>query len=182
MRLGSLGFLLAAFMLAAGAVQAAEPPPQAVAARRQIVLVNDAGSAVERFHIAPAGQDSEDVLGESILAPGERVTINLESGVCRYDLGAWFLNGGHTVRLSFDVCANPEVHLAALLREDALMSTPSGTGAAPPNAAPEPSYGILAMPDEVAAEPPQAPTAAAPPRLDRGIPICPGDVRCKKKK
>ena len=53
-------------------------------------LTNSTNSTLERFYTSPVGVDAweEDVLGQDVLEPGERVEITIADGrsVCDYDM------------------------------------------------------------------------------------------------
>ena len=173
-----------AVLLAAGTASAAP-----LTAGHSLTIVNDTGQAVEFIYvITPQGGWPEDLLGEDILLAGATYRFQSDQPACRYDVKVVFADGFAVERPDFDICAQPEIHLAALLAADAPPveslnwdggpgSSLSGDGGAMP-APPEPSYAISVEPGEV--EPDAQMAVPAP--IDRGVPICPGDVRCKKKK
>lgn len=160
----AFALILTAAVLAAPAV-ALEPPLE-----RDFTVVNDTAQEVEFLYlITPTGGWPEDLLGQDVLAAGAELDLTLEGDACRYDLKAVFKGGAEIVRYDFDVCARPEIRLGAELAAE--MAAGAGAGSPPPPA-PTP-VGEPQSLDE-----PAPPRAQAP---GRGLPICPGDPRCKKK-
>ena len=100
----TLGLALAASL---GILGAAAP---ASAADRRIELINDTNVALVTFNASNVTRRSweEDILGQRVLPPGERVVVNINdgSGSCRFDLRAIFSDKDVVVRRDFNVCTN----------------------------------------------------------------------------
>ena len=159
-------------VMLAGAAMAAP-----LTAGASLTIVNDTGQAVEFLYIiTPQGGWPEDLLEEDVLAAGATYRFQGAQPACIYDVKAVFADGTAVERPAFDICATPQVSLAALLGEDALAGKADGAEAPPPPA-PPPPYAISVEPGAIEA----APSPAPRPAINRGVPICPGDVRCKKK-
>lgn len=118
-------------------------------------IVNDTDQAVQRlyFHPADARGAGEDVLGDAVLPPGRWTEAPVDRARgCRYALTAE-LSGGATVRgRGIDVCATRAWRLTQGERGRRV-------GGARPSG------------DVMSAQP-----------MSRGLPVCPGDPRCKRKK
>jgi ABC-type glycerol-3-phosphate transport system substrate-binding protein len=99
--------LLAASLiaLAAGAGLAAAP---AEAADRRVQLVNASSTTVVSFHASNAKRSSweEDILGNDVLEPGQRVTVNIDdgTGACVFDFLSVLQGGQRIERRGINVC------------------------------------------------------------------------------
>src|SRR5690349_16057822 len=64
---------------------------------RRIWLVNDSGRTIEKFHASNINRRGweEDILGDRVLRPGQRIRINLDdrSGQCMFDFLTVMANG-----------------------------------------------------------------------------------------
>ena len=80
----------------------------AVAANRQVNIVNATANTMVRFYATAGGtaDAQEDVLGDRILKPGQSVRIDVDdgSGACLYDFRAEFDDGSKRARRKIDVC------------------------------------------------------------------------------
>jgi len=80
----------------------------ALAANRQVTIVNGTTNSMVRFYAANSGRSDgqEDVLGDRILKPGQSVRVDIDdgSGACVYDFRAEFDNGETLARPKIDVC------------------------------------------------------------------------------
>ena len=60
------------------------------------------------FYASNVGENDwqEDILGRSVLEPGESVDVRIDdgSGYCRYDLKAVFTGGRYATRYGLNVC------------------------------------------------------------------------------
>lgn len=157
-------------------------------ARHTLKLINDSPVRLQEFWIATTTGESEDALGAAVVPAGESLTLDLDPAACRYDFVAVFADGRRPGRYNYDACANPEVRLGALLGED-LLNAPSGGGPVDPGAAVAVEAAGSAMPPPppppppmpAAAMPPSPAAGATAPAPGRGVPICPGDARCKRR-
>lgn len=147
----ALGLALLLALIDSGAASARD------GVRHTLKLINDSPVRLQEFWIATTTGESEDALGEAVVPAGESLTLDLDPVACRYDFVAVFADGRRPGRYNYDACANPEVRLGALL---------DGAG-------PEPAGSAL--------PPPEPSTSASPPAPGRGVPICPGDARCKRR-
>jgi hypothetical protein len=72
----------AALVLSVGASHAADD--------LVFTLINKTSGTLERFYTSPTGVDNweDDVFGDDVLAPGERMTITIADGrrTCKYDM------------------------------------------------------------------------------------------------
>ena len=80
----------------------------ALAANRQVNIVNATDSTMVRFYASNAGRDDweEDVLGDRVLKPGQSVRIDIDdgSGACLFDFRADFDDGEKLTRTKINVC------------------------------------------------------------------------------
>jgi hypothetical protein len=166
------GLLAAAFAPAAGA-----GPPE------RFEILNDTRQPVEGLYFqSPAEGDwQEDLLGDEILPAGgwTEAPLNPAHG-CRYDLRAVLADGAMVVAYNVDVCLKPRFKLS----KGHLTRQRTGNRAADPEPGMAPGgYAIQATADETGEPSPSMEAGgAAPPPISRGLPICPGDPRCKRKK
>jgi hypothetical protein len=84
-------------------------PGLAQALDRHIALVNHTSHTVTSFYatsVEEAGCE-EDILGNEVLRPGQRLTIDFTDGrgSCRYDFKAVLDNGASLIRRNVDVCS-----------------------------------------------------------------------------
>lgn len=75
---------------------------------RRVRIINETNHTIVRFYASNVSQGSweEDILGRSVLRPGQSVTINIDdgSGYCLYDFKAVFDDGDELTRSRIDVC------------------------------------------------------------------------------
>lgn len=80
----------------------------AIAANRQVNVVNATNNTMVRFFASNSGgaAAADDVLGDTILKPGQSVRIEVDdgSGACLYDFRAEFDDGSKRSRGKVDVC------------------------------------------------------------------------------
>jgi hypothetical protein len=100
--------LQAAALAATIAVPSLLASGQAFAFDRHIVLINHSHQTITEFHASNVGSDSweEDILGDSVVRPGQRVRINLDdhTGYCRFDFKTVTESGSAVVRRGVNVC------------------------------------------------------------------------------
>ena len=93
-------------MLAAAGVSLAT---SAHAADRHVRIINATEHTMVRFYASNIDADDwqEDILGDSVVRPGDDVNINIDdgSGHCRFDFRAVFDDGEATVKHNIDVCS-----------------------------------------------------------------------------
>lgn len=120
LRLRALG--LAAGPLAAALVLTALPvdlPPFAANAVAQgqrapeIVVQNRTRATLQNLFLVALSETSwgEDRLGADTVSAGNRYTVTLEAGQCRYDMRAVYANGGEETRFDINLCRNREIVL-----------------------------------------------------------------------
>lgn len=151
-RIGILVGLGAAAVLMAGCASLA-----ALAGPRVFEILNDTDKTAERlyFHASGAGGGQEDLLGQSVLRPGRWTEAPLTRAQgCRYDLRAVMADGATIRARNIDVCATRGFRLSQGERERPRVGGARG--------------GVV--------------VGAGEPPMSRGLPICPGDPRCKRKK
>lgn len=75
---------------------------------RRVTVINDTSYTIVRLYGSNVGEDSwqEDVLGDDVLSPGAKVTVNFDDGTCycNFDLKAEFNDDTETIRRQFNVC------------------------------------------------------------------------------
>lgn len=103
----------AALLAAFGAAIAVTGPAQAKCSdgkNRRVTIINDTSYTIVRLYGSNVGEKSwqEDVLGDSVIKPGGRVTVNFDDGTCycQFDLKAEFNDDTETVRNGFNVCTS----------------------------------------------------------------------------
>jgi hypothetical protein len=91
--------VLAASLLGASAASAED---------RRVRIINETSHTIVRFYASNVGRNSweEDILGRSVLRPGESVVVNVDdgSGYCLFDFKAVFDDGDELTRSRVDVC------------------------------------------------------------------------------
>ena len=96
-----LGVTLLALTFGAGVSAQAEED-------RRVRIINETKHTMMRFYASNVGQTSweEDILGQSTLAPGSSVVINIDdgSGYCLYDFKGVFDDGEEVIQNRIDVC------------------------------------------------------------------------------
>ncbi len=96
------------FAAIAVAVLSSMTAAPALAANRQVTLVNATASTMVRFYAANAsgGAWEDDILGDRILKPGQSVRIDVDdgSGACVYNFRAEFDDGSKLDRPKIDAC------------------------------------------------------------------------------
>jgi hypothetical protein len=96
-----LGVTLLALTVGAGVSAQAEED-------RRVRIINETKHTMMRFYASNVGQTSweEDILGQSTLAPGSSVVINIDdgSGYCLYDFKGVFDDGDEVIQNRIDVC------------------------------------------------------------------------------
>ena len=75
---------------------------------RHVRIINETSHTMMRFYASNAGKSSweEDILGESTLAPGASVVINIDDGTgyCLYDFKGVFDDKDEVIKSRIDVC------------------------------------------------------------------------------
>jgi hypothetical protein len=75
---------------------------------RRVRIHNQTGWTMTHFYASDSRIDDwqEDMLGSSVLAAGNSVTMNIDdgSGACLYDFKARFTNGQELTRFNVNVC------------------------------------------------------------------------------
>lgn len=101
-RLLSTGILFATIMLGLLA------PDAALAQDRRVRIVNASSVTVNSFYASNTQRSSweEDILGNSVLAPGQSVMVNINdgSGACMFDFRAVLANGRKVESYGMNVC------------------------------------------------------------------------------
>lgn len=166
-----LGLLGAAATTLSGVAPAQAWPWERPA--RLFEIHNDTAHTVRWLSFRPVtdpGPD-EDLLVDAELPPQRWVEAPLKAdGGCLYQLRAR-LPAGRSVRaVDINVCTTRRFKLS-----DGEMQRPRVGGPAPAAAPPGASV-------EPAGPPPAPDYSAGPVPLSRGLPICPGDPRCKKRR
>ena len=96
---------LTAILGAAGCLAAGH---SAQAQDRRIWLVNQSSRTIEKFHASNINRRGweEDILGNKVLRPGQRIRINLDdrSGQYRFDFLTVMTNGTKIEKRGVDVC------------------------------------------------------------------------------
>ncbi len=96
-----LGVAAVTLSLAIGVVAQAEDD-------RHVRIINETSRTMMRFYASNAGESSweEDILGESTLAPGASVVINIDDGTgyCLYDFKGVFDDKDEVIKSRIDVC------------------------------------------------------------------------------
>jgi hypothetical protein len=86
----------------------------AIAMQRQIVIVNDTQSALERFFANDVGQSEwgGDRLDRETVHPGGSIEINFddESGYCMFDFRGEFADGDVVEKYRVDICQLVRFH------------------------------------------------------------------------
>lgn len=92
--------LAAAWLVGAAGAHAAED--------RHVKIINETDHTMVRFYASNVAAKSweEDILGQSVLKPGEDVRINIDdgSGHCLYDFRAVFDDGQSLEKHNVNVC------------------------------------------------------------------------------
>ena len=173
----------AAAMVAGSAMAAAPaaPPTPPPAEARPYLVRNDGPAAVEelRLRLDPDGAWSEDLLDGAPIEAGQDLSLPLTTtSPCVFGLQLKIAGRAELLEREVDACRNPQFRLSWALG----LPGPGRAGGPalppPPSPSPSPSYGVEYYPESEASDP----VVGAAPDLDRGVPICPGDARCKKKK
>jgi hypothetical protein len=167
--------LLALALLAPAAAAATAEP-------RVLSIDNTTAQAADAIYLSSVAgaEDRGDLLEDQVLPPGRYAQIELEAGACVYDLDVEFVDNAELRLRNYDACAHPVVDLAAeMSRQRPRPAAPRGR---PPRRASGTvsSYAMEVTADE-AGEAGEVQAMDAPAPISRGIPICPGDVRCRKK-
>jgi hypothetical protein len=75
---------------------------------RRVRIINETTHTMMRFYASNIGRSDweEDILGQSTLAPGNSVVINIDdgSGYCLYDFKGVFDDGEEVIKNRIDVC------------------------------------------------------------------------------
>ncbi len=83
-------------------------PPCRDGKNRRVRMVNATSYTIERMYGSNVGARSwqEDVLGESVLRPGNSVVVNWDDGscYCEFDFRAVFTDGDKAEKRGVDVC------------------------------------------------------------------------------
>lgn len=121
-------------------------------------ILNDTQVRVERLYLRSPGDSSwrDDLLGQSYLPAGGWTEAPVDrAGGCARELRAVMSDGATYLARGIDVCKTSQFRLSQGERERPRVGG-ARTGAVVVGAAPQP--------------------------MSRGLPICPGDPRCKRKK
>ena len=83
------------------------------AADRHVTIINNTGQTISRFYGSNAGTDSweEDILGSSVLPPGDSTRINFDDGTgyCTFDFKAVLSDGTPIIETGVNVCTTSTV-------------------------------------------------------------------------
>jgi len=94
-------------VLTAIAVTATAASP-VFAADRRVKILNNTGYTIVKFYGSNKGSKSweEDILGSSVLGPGEaiRIDFNDGTGYCKFDFKAVFNDGDEVVSKNINIC------------------------------------------------------------------------------
>jgi hypothetical protein len=75
---------------------------------RHVRVINDTQHTMEHFYASNINRNSweEDILGSSVLGPGESANINIDdgTGACEFDFKAVFRDGDALIRKDVNVC------------------------------------------------------------------------------
>jgi len=97
-----------ASLLFAAIVLASLIPDAASAQDRRVRIINASNVTVNSFFASNASRRSweEDILGSSVLAPGQSVMVNINdgSGACMFDFRAVLANGRKVESYGMNVC------------------------------------------------------------------------------
>ena len=100
--------LKAGLALAVMIATTALTPGMASAEDRRVRIINETNHIIVRFYASNVNATSweEDILGDSVLKPGQSVVVNIDdgSGYCQYDFKAVFDDGDALERKQIDVC------------------------------------------------------------------------------
>lgn len=100
--------LLSASLLLATIMFSALVPDTASAQDRRVRIINAGNITVNSFYASNAQRKSweEDILGNSVLAPGQSVMININdgSGACMFDFRAVLADGRKIEQYGMNVC------------------------------------------------------------------------------
>ena len=100
--------LLSAGLLFATIVFGLLAPDTASAQDRRVRIVNASNATVNSFYASNANRKSweEDILGNSVLAPGQSVMVNINdgTGACIFDFRAVLANGRKVESYGMNVC------------------------------------------------------------------------------
>ena len=98
----SVSLLLVALALSASA------PDTASAQDRRVRIINASSVTVNSFYASNTNRQSweEDILGNSVLAPGQSVMVNINdgTGACMFDFRAVLANGRKVESYGMNVC------------------------------------------------------------------------------
>lgn len=171
---------IALLVLGGAAIPAAAAPPSA-APGGELLVMNDGIWPVTGVRLRPAGEVDHaawtgDLLeGEPVpVGEGRRIDLSALGLGCEVELEVTVEGRAGPVAGQQSVCADPRFWMGFALGLDA-----PGTGA------PTSGYEIQAWePDEEVMmwDSPAAGPIEFDPDPNRGLPVCPGDPRCKKKK
>lgn len=176
--------LTALVAMASLAGPAAASPENHAAANpgAELLVMNDGIRPVTALRLRPAGDVDHaawtgDLLeGEPIpVGEGRRIDLSRLGLGCEITLELRVQDRAGVVEGEQAVCDDPRFWMGFALGLDE-----PGMGGSRPG-----SYAVVVGDDEPAAEAPMSspvPAAGPPLDLNRGLPVCPGDPRCKKKK
>ncbi|MBV9995507.1 MAG: hypothetical protein JO127_09855 [Caulobacteraceae bacterium] len=101
--LTAAGFASATILLAGPARAGSEDSED-----RRVRIINETRHTMVHFYASNVSENSwqEDILGRSVLRPGEDVMVNVDDGTghCEYDFKAVFDNGKSLIRYRVNVC------------------------------------------------------------------------------
>ena len=100
--------MLSASQLLAAIGFASLLPDAASAQDRRVRIINASNVTVNSFHASNTNRKSweEDILGNSVLAPGQSVMVNINdgTGACMFDFRAVLANGRKVESYGMNVC------------------------------------------------------------------------------
>ncbi len=100
--------LLSASLLVATIAFASLLPEAASAQDRRVRIINAGNVTVNSFYASNTNRKSweEDILGNSVLAPGQSVMVNINdgTGACMFDFRAVLANGRKVELYGMNVC------------------------------------------------------------------------------
>jgi hypothetical protein len=98
----------AALVFAAAAAASLVSLTSAQAEDRHVRIINETEHTMVRFYASNTASKSweEDILGDSVVKPGQDVMINIDDGTghCKFDFKAVFDNGQELIRQNVNVC------------------------------------------------------------------------------
>lgn len=134
---------------------------------RTFVLINETGRAITAIHVVEAGSAGPGpnlVTGGISLGQGDRAELEVRTAGCAVDVTVRVAGDEEPIEArGFDLCAGQPYVTPRLMSFET-----NGAAAARPARARARTGAVRGAP------------TSAPPPPERGLPICPGDSRCKK--